>query len=312
MNAYQRGQKLLGGGYTSFTVDGKGFFVKHGRYYKEPMRGDVVYFYSNVKKRVAHVGIVIEVTKLKSGQYTIKTVEGNTSSAPGVVRNGGSVAIKTYTFFPGKDRTIDGFGRPFFDADTCSVDEFIQVALEEVGYLEKGSNKDLGSKTGNAGMNNFTMYSEWYGMNGVYWCQIFVSWVAYTACNQHQKNLFTGWKQEGEAWFYYDESGVPVKGQWCLINGRWYVFNDSGKMIKGWFKSAGDWYYLGEDGAMLSGQWLQDKGKWYYLTKSGLMATDAKVRKAKGDGYDFVGADGVYDPVKSLLIGRDSSIEIVE
>ena len=312
MNPYQRGQKLLGGGYTSFTVDGKGFFVKHGRYYKEPMRGDIVYFYSSVKKRVAHVGIVIEVTKLKSGQYTIKTVEGNTSSAPGVVRNGGSVAIKTYTFIPGKDRTIDGFGRPFFDADTCSVDEFIQVALEEVGYLEKGSNKDLGSKTGNAGMNNFTMYSEWYGMNGVYWCQIFVSWVAYTACNQHQKNLFTGWKQEGEAWFYYDESGVPVKGQWCLINGRWYVFNDSGRMIKGWFKSAGDWYYLGEDGAMLSGQWLQDKGKWYYLTKTGVMATNAKIRKAKGDGYDYVGADGAYDSFKSLFTGRMEGVETVE
>ena len=63
---------------------------------------------------------------------------------------------------------------------------------------------------------------------------------------------------------------------------------------------------------MLSSQWLEYKGKWYYLTKSGLMATNAKVRKAKGDGYDFVGADGVYDPVKSLLIGRDSRIEVVE
>ena len=310
--AYQKGKKLLGGGYTSFTVDGKGYFVKHKRYYQTPMRGDIVYFYSSVKKRVAHVGIVVEVTKLKSGQYTIKTVEGNTSSAPGVVRNGGAVAIKTYTFFPGKDRTIDGFGRPFFGAETCTVDDFILAALGEVGYLEKGSNKDLGSKTGNAGMNNFTMYSEWYGMNGVYWCQIFVSWVAYTACNQHQKNLFTGWKQEGEAWFYYDESGVPVKGQWCLINGRWYVFNDSGRMIKGWFKSAGDWYYLGEDGAMLSGQWLQDKGKWYYLTKTGVMATNAKIRKAKGDGYDYVGADGAYDSFKSLFTGRMEGVETVE
>ena len=312
MNPYQRGQKLLGGGYTSFTVDGKGFFVKHGRYYKEPQRGDIVYFYSSVKKRVAHVGIVIEVTKLKSGQYDIKTVEGNTSSAPGVVRNGGAVAIKSYAFFPGNDRTIDGFGRPFFGADTCTVDEFIQAAMEEVGYLEKQSNKDLKSKVGNAGMNNYTKYSEWYGMNGVYWCQIFVSWVAYTACDNHKKNLFTGWKQDGTSWYYYDESGVPVKGQWSFINGRWYAFDDSGKMIKGWFKSAGDWYYLGEDGAMLSGQWLQDKGKWYYLTDTGVMATNAKVRKAKGDGYDFVGADGAYDPVKSLLIGRDSSIEVVE
>ena len=312
MNVYQRGQKLLGGGYTSFTVDGKGFFVKHGRYFKEPMRGDIVYFYSSVKKRVAHVGIVVEVTKLKNGQYTIKTVEGNTSSAPGVVRNGGAVFIKNYAFFPGNDGTIDGFGRPFFGADTSTVDEFIQAALGEVGYLEKGSNKDLGSKTGNAGMNNYTKYGEWYGLNGAYWCQMFVSWVAYTACVQHQKNLFTGWKQDGTAWYYYNESGVPVKGQWCHINGRWYAFDDSGKMIKGWFKSAGDWYYLGEDGGMLSSQWLQDKGKWYYLTDTGVMATNAKIRKTKGNGFDYVGADGVYDPVKSLLIGRDSSIEVVE
>lgn len=312
MNPYQRGQKLLGGEYTSFTVNGKGFFVKHGRYYKEPQRGDIVYFYSSVKKRVAHVGIVIEVTKLKSGQYIIKTVEGNTSSAPGVVRNGGAVVIKTYTFFPRKDRTIDGFGRPFFDADTCTVDEFIQVALEEVGYLEKGSNKDLGSKTGNAGMNNYTKYSEWYGMNGVYWCQIFVSWVAYTACSQHQKNLFTGWKQDGTSWYYYDESGVPVKGQWRYISGRWYAFDNSGFMIKGWFNTEEGWYYLGEDGGMLSSQWLEYKGKWYYLTKSGLMATNAKVKKVKSEGFDYVGADGVYNPVLSLVKGNDSSVEIAE
>ena len=229
-----------------------------------------------------------------------------------MVRNGGSVSVKTYTFIPGKDRTIDGFGRPLFGADTCTVDEFIRTALAEVGYLEKQSNKNLESKTVNAGKNNYTKYGAWYGINGAYWCQMFVSWTAYTACDAHQKTVFTGWKQEGATWYYYDESGTPVKGQWSYINGRWYAFDDSGKMIKGWFKSAGDWYYLGEDGAMLSSQWLQDKGKWYYLTKSGLMATNAKVRKAKGEGFDYVGADGVYDPVKSLLIGKNSGIEVVE
>ena len=63
---------------------------------------------------------------------------------------------------------------------------------------------------------------------------------------------------------------------------------------------------------MLSGQWLQDKGKWYYLTDTGAMATSAKVKRAKGQGFDFVGADGVYDPVKSLLIGRNSDVEVVQ
>ena len=82
-------------------------------------------------------------------------------------------------------------------------------------------------------------------------------------------------------------------------------------MIKGWFKSEEGWYYLGEDGAMLSSQWLQDKGKWYYLTKTGVMATNAKVKKVKSSGYDYVGADGVYSPVLSLIKEKDSSIEIV-
>lgn len=312
MNPYQRGQKLLGGGYTSFTVNGKGFFVKHGRYFKEPKQGDIVYFFSKVKNRVAHVGIVISADRLSSGQYRIRTVEGNTSSEPGVVRNGGAVAIKEYTFFPGKEKKYDGFGRPFFLPETCTVSEFIETALREVGYLEKKNNKDLQDKLANAGENNYTKYGEWYGMNGEFWCQIFVSWVAYMACKKHMMSYPSGWKQDAGFWYYYDESGVPVKGQWNYINGRWYAFDDSGRMIKGWFKSAGDWYYLGEDGGMLSGQWLQDKGKWYYLTKTGLMATNAKVRKAKGVGFDYVGEDGAYDPVKSLLIGRDNRVEIVD
>lgn len=310
MNSYLRGKKLLCGDYSSFTKTGKSYFVKRGRYFKKPKVGDIAYYYSKELNRVAHVGIVIFVKELLLGRVMMKVIEGNTSSEPGVVRNGGSVSIKTYIFTPGEQR-YDGFGRPDYGPDTCTVEELIQVAMNELGYLEKRSNRDLNNKTANAGESNFTKYGEWYGMNGVYWCQIFVSWVAYTACSQHQKNLFTGWKQEGESWFYYDESGTPVKGQWSYINGRWYAFDDSGRMIKGWFKSADDWYYLGEDGGMLSGQWLQDKGKWYYLTDTGAMATSAKIKKAKGQGFDYVGADGAYNPALSLLYANDNTIEIV-
>ena len=120
-----------------------------------------------------------------------------------------------------------------------------------------------------------------------------------------------GWKQQQDKWLYYKDN-VPVWGGWHYINGRWYAFDNSGFMIKGWFKTTEGWYSLGEDGGMLSSQWLEYKGKWYYLTKSGLMATNAKVKKVKSEGFDYVGADGVYDPVKSLLIGRDSRIEVVE
>ena len=57
-------------------------------------------------------------------------------------------------------------------------DKFLAVALSQVGYLEKESNKDLDSKTGNAGDKNYTKYGAWYGLNPGAWCAMFVSWCA--------------------------------------------------------------------------------------------------------------------------------------
>ena len=41
-----------------------------------------------------------------------------------------------------------------------AAEKLIQVAEQEVGYLEKKSNKDLDHKTANAGSNNFTKYAR--------------------------------------------------------------------------------------------------------------------------------------------------------
>lgn len=57
----------------------------------------------------------------------------------------------------------------------------IDVAMKEVGYLEKKSPKYLNSKTKNAGYNNYTKYGKAYGMNGVYWCCEFAWWCHYKA-----------------------------------------------------------------------------------------------------------------------------------
>ena len=40
----------------------------------------------------------------------------------------------------------------------ANVKKVIEIALKEVGYLEKRSNKNLNSKTANAGSNNYTKY----------------------------------------------------------------------------------------------------------------------------------------------------------
>lgn len=63
--------------------------------------------------------------------------------------------------------------------------DVIKVAENEVGYLEKASNKNLDSKTANVGNANYTKYARdmdsihgWYNgpKQGYDWCAVFVEW----------------------------------------------------------------------------------------------------------------------------------------
>lgn len=71
----------------------------------------------------------------------------------------------------------------------CDLNTVIQVAENEIGYLEKKSNKQLDHKTANAGKNNYTKYNRDYeawdepnlkeipdGSINMQWCAAFVSW----------------------------------------------------------------------------------------------------------------------------------------
>lgn len=80
------------------------YYQKHGRLFNEPEPGDQVFFYSKDKSTISHTGLVYAVDN-----FYIYTVEGNTSSASGVVANGGAVAKKKYK--RSYDR-LAGFGRP--------------------------------------------------------------------------------------------------------------------------------------------------------------------------------------------------------
>lgn len=299
---YRNGQKLLRGTYTQYTPSGKALFERADAYHKEPRLGDVVYFYSNSMGRVCHVGAVVSVKK-DGSRYTIETVEGNTSGGDIFNRNGGCVAKKRYDFTlseVGGVNRVNGFGTPNFGDDTCTVEEFVNVLLGEVGYIEKASNKDLESKTGNPGSANYTKYGKWYGGNGLYWCQQFISWCAFKACQNHLENIVKNqWQKLSDGWHYKDGTGKYVKGRWIEIAGRWYVFDEAGRAIKGWFNAGDEWYYLNpDDYAMLAGQWVDVDGKSYYLTQSGLMARNGYIEDASEKLYFFVDDEGRY--VKEL------------
>lgn len=74
-------------------------------------------------------------------------------------------ALKTY--FPESEET-----------GMNAINKLIQIAKNEIGYLEKASNSQLDSKTANAGENNYTKY--WRDIKPDYqgqpWCAAFVSW----------------------------------------------------------------------------------------------------------------------------------------
>jgi hypothetical protein len=74
-------------------------------------------------------------------------------------------ALKTY--FPESE-----------DKSMNAIDKLIQIAKNEIGYLEKASNSQLDSKTANAGENNYTKY--WRDIKPDYqgqpWCAAFISW----------------------------------------------------------------------------------------------------------------------------------------
>lgn len=76
----------------------------------------------------------------------------------------------------------------------------IAIACGEVGYLEKKTNKNLESKTANAGYNNFTKYAkELDGIKGFYngskngysWCAVFVDWCMYKAFGEKAMKKLT-------------------------------------------------------------------------------------------------------------------------
>ena len=70
--------------------------------------------------------------------------------------------------------------------------KLVELAAQEVGYLEKATNSRLDDKTANAGRGNWTKYARdlyaagYYNgnKNGYAWCDVFVDWLFYKLCNE--------------------------------------------------------------------------------------------------------------------------------
>lgn len=111
-SGYARAKKALGG-FSAYTPTSANMFKAIGSSHwipasGTPKPGDQIFF-KDSSGEICHTGLVLRVTS-----DTVYTIEGNTSSASGVVANGGCTRQKSY------DRTysrIAGYGRPLWESD---------------------------------------------------------------------------------------------------------------------------------------------------------------------------------------------------
>lgn len=73
-----------------------------------------------------------------------------------------------------------------------------------------------------------------------------------------------GWIQTNGTWYFRYPDGSYLKNSWDKINGKWYLFDEGGKMVTGWKTRNNQTYFLQDAGDMLTG-WIKSGEKWYYL-----------------------------------------------
>lgn len=116
------------------------YYQNKGRLFDTPKPGDQIFFYSADKSKISHTGLVYAV----DNSY-VYTVEGNTSSASGVVDNGGAVSKKKYKL---SYERLAGFGRPGYDVEykeEASSENYILYTVKSGDSLWSLAKRFLGN-----------------------------------------------------------------------------------------------------------------------------------------------------------------------
>lgn len=140
---------LYGLYYSAGCEETVNYYKKAKKFYSSPKVGDQIFF-KNLKNIPYHTGIVYDV----DNTY-VYTIEGNTSSASGVIDNGGCVAKKKYKK---TESYICGYGRPNYgkqksiitNSKTNIVKEWQLAAIKD-GYKfpKYGADGEWGSECEN-------------------------------------------------------------------------------------------------------------------------------------------------------------------
>lgn len=112
-------------GYGAGCTESVRYYKNLGRFFTQnPQSGDQIFFSKDGGKSFYHTGLV---EKVENGR--VYTIEGNTSSAVGVVENGGCVRNKSYALSYEK---IGGYGRPDYSIITEEEDDMGQATFDKM------------------------------------------------------------------------------------------------------------------------------------------------------------------------------------
>lgn len=198
MQAYgvANAKSLLGGNFDDYTVASAQIYKNKNAWRSAgtiPEPGWQIFFKNST--RICHTGLGIDYDAVTK---TITTIEGNTSSAAGVVANGGCVARKVY---PVDHSRIAGYGVPAYEDGNFAY----------TPHWVRDGNK-------------------WYyrvaeGTNAHDWKLINHHWYYF----DKDGGMLTGWQQINVKWYYLQESGDYEGACWhetAAHDGsmeRWFV-----------------------------------------------------------------------------------------
>lgn len=141
------------------------------------------------------------------------------------------------------------------------------------------------------GDNDYGRNSEWITSDEFYLDESNVSKNNGNSSNQAGYNV--GWNKSGDTWYFRFPDGSLKTNGWEYIVDKWYLFDDTGRMLTGWQKVDGEYYYMNENGHMTMG-WQQSNGKWYYLNAEiprGKMLSNTWLHSSDGKYY-YIDSNG--------------------
>lgn len=193
---YARAKKALGG-FSAYTPTSAQMFKNMGSGHWIPRSGtprpcDQIFF-TDSSGCICHTGLVTKVTA-----STVYTIEGNTSSASGVIDNGGCTREKSY------DRSysrIAGYGRPKFESEDGSAELSGSSYAEQVynwgidhGYTPQAICGILGNMKQESDVNPTCLQSPTPYAAGI------VQWERYDKCTGRFAYMKKYAESKGKTW----------------------------------------------------------------------------------------------------------------